>query len=94
MRRLNRQFPDGGSRARACAALARARQVFGRTHPAETAPIEPGPDKASDADLLADARICGSTILQPERQLHDGPASNPWRGSIPSSASTAFPACA
>jgi choline dehydrogenase len=39
--------------------------------------IEPGPDKTSDADLLAHARARGSTIFHPSGSCMMGPASNP-----------------
>jgi choline dehydrogenase len=39
--------------------------------------IEPGPDRISDADLLAHARARGSTIFHPSGSCMMGPASNP-----------------
>ena len=39
--------------------------------------LEPGPDKVSDADLLAHARARGGTIFHPSGTCMMGPASNP-----------------
>ena len=39
--------------------------------------IEPGPDKVSDADMLAHARARGSTIFHPSGTCMMGPAANP-----------------